>query len=65
MQIKENICIHNCVFVKQHTGIQNDTCVFPENVIGSLFGPIANENTHNAYADLSSYAINRLLRPAK
>jgi hypothetical protein len=48
MQIKENICIHNCVFGKQHTGIQNDTSVFPENVIGSLFGPIANENTHKA-----------------
>jgi len=46
-------------------GIKRDTGVFPENVIGSLSGPAAKENTHKAYADLSSYAISKLLRPEK
>lgn len=39
--------------------------VFPTNVMGSKSGPIARENIHRAYADLSSYAINMLFRPTK
>ena len=31
--------------------------------MGSEFGPSASENTHRAFADLSSYAINKLFRP--
>lgn len=53
------------MFDKQYMGIKRDTGVFPENVIGSLSGPAAKENTHKAYADLSSYAISKLLRPEK
>jgi len=48
-----------------YKGIQRNTGVFPENVIGSLSGPAAKENTHKANADLSSYAISKLLRPGK
>lgn len=44
---------------------QNHTTVFPKKVIGSAFGPRERENTQRAYADLSSYAINKLFKPSR
>jgi len=58
----------DCFYIRHHYQIRKvkkeaHTIVFPTKVIGSAFGPRAREKTHRVYADLSSYAINKLFRP--